>query len=299
MDGIICINKPKDYTSFDVVARLRGMSKTKRVGHSGTLDPMATGVLPIFFGVATKACDMMPCDKKEYVAEFKLGFTSDTLDTHGEVVAQEKSSITKEQVLLELENFTGDIKQIPPMYSAVRINGQRLYDIARQGIEVERTPRDATIHEIELLSFNECAQTGFLRILCSKGTYIRTICDDMGKNLGCGCIMGELVRTISNGFRLDECYTLEQIQEMVNDDITILESKLLPIEQVFFELPKIKLNEVQTSKLLNGVKLDLNRVHHKKVDGLHKIYSNDDIFLGVGRLDNENMLLKIEKRFVI
>lgn len=295
MDGILCINKPPEFTSFDVIAKLRGMSKTKRVGHSGTLDPMATGVLPIFFGIATKACDMMPSDKKEYIAEFKLGYTSDTLDTHGTITTLPQSHITKEQIIEQLNSFLGDIKQIPPMYSAVRVNGQRLYDIARQGIEIKREPRDATIYEIELISFDETAQTGFFRMACSKGTYVRTICDDMGKNLECGCIMGELVRTISNGFTLDECYTLEQVQQMVDEQT--LEPALMPIEKLFMHLPKIKLNEIQTIKFCNGVKLDLNRVHHKDIDGLHKVLSHEGKFLAVASLDKENMILKVEKRF--
>ncbi|MEG1027937.1 MAG: tRNA pseudouridine(55) synthase TruB, partial [Oscillospiraceae bacterium] len=186
MNGVLCINKPTEYTSFDVIARIRGMSKQKRVGHSGTLDPMATGVLPIFIGTATKACDILSDDDKEYVAEFKLGVTTDTLDIMGKV-KQEKASFCKKQDILNLlPQFTGEIKQIPPMYSAVKINGQRLYDIARQGIEIQREAKTVTVYSLNLLDFNEETQTGKLSIACSKGTYIRTIIDDIGALLDVG-----------------------------------------------------------------------------------------------------------------
>ncbi len=298
MNGILTINKPKDYTSFDVIARLKGMSKTKRIGHSGTLDPMATGVLPIFFGTATKAADLNPYgnDKKEYLAEIIFGRTTDTLDTHGKTLTIAPSNVERSDIQRLIPQFIGDIQQTPPMYSAVRINGQRLYDIARQGIEVEREKRAVTIHEIEITSFDPQAQSGFIRVLCSKGTYIRTLCDDLGRLLGCGAVMGELVRTMSNGFTLDKSYTLEQVQALASDNA--LEAALLPTEQVLLHLPAIYLSEVQTRMFLNGVRLDLNRIKYKDMDSSYRVYSYDRQFIATATLNRDKMELITEKRFV-
>lgn len=296
MNGILCINKPQEYTSFDVIARIRGMSKTKRVGHSGTLDPLATGVLPVFIGNATKACDMLPNDDKSYVAEFKLGVTTDTLDISGSVIKTVEANVSAEQIEAILPKFRGDIMQVPPMYSAVRINGQRLYDIARQGISVERTPRPVTIMSLELLDYDQQTSTGKLSISCSKGTYIRTIISDIGDLLEVGGIMTSLVRTKACGFLLEECITLEQAQQLTTDGT--LEAKLLPVDRMFAHLPKITLNEIQSIKFRNGVKLDLNRVIYKDIDGLHRVYDNNKVFMGMASLKKDTMELKIEKMFL-
>lgn len=295
MNGIICINKPQEYTSFDVIARIRGMTKTKRVGHSGTLDPMATGVLPIFIGNATKACDMLPNDDKSYLAEFKLGVKTDTLDCTGQVLEERISNIKQQQILDILDDFRGDIKQIPPMYSAVRVNGQRLYDIARQGREVDREPRKVTIYQLELIEFDEENQAGKLNITCSKGTYIRTIISDIGDNLEVGAMMTALCRTKACGFDLSECITLEQAQEFTNNQS--FESKLLDVDRMFYHLPKIKLNEIQSIKFINGVKLDLNRVIYKDTNTMHRVYDNNNNFMGLASLNKEQMALVIEKMF--
>jgi len=297
MNGILCINKPEEYTSFDVVARIRGMSKTKRVGHSGTLDPLATGVLPIFIGNATKACDMLPNDDKSYIAEFQLGVKTDTLDISGDVVSTTKSEINKKQILDSLEQFRGDIQQIPPMYSAVRINGQRLYDLARQGKEVEREPKNVTILKLELLGFDEKTQTGKLEISCSKGTYIRTIISDMGDKLGVGGIMTTLCRTVACGFPLSDCITLEQAQEKTQNGT--LENSLMSVDKMFTHLPEINLNETQSSKFVNGVKLDLGRVIYADIDTNHRVYNSNKQFIGIASLDKEKMVLVIEKMFAI
>lgn len=295
MNGILCINKPQEYTSFDVVARIRGMSKTKKVGHSGTLDPMATGVLPVFLGNATKACDIMPDDDKCYTAGFKLGITTDTLDFTGEIKTKTESRVTKEEILLLLPKFRGEIEQIPPMYSAVRVNGQRLYDIARQGREIEREPRRVTIKLLELLDFDEESQEGRLEVHCSKGTYIRTIISDIGGELNIGGIMTSLVRTRVGVFTLEDCFTLEQVQEMTLTHA--IEENLLPVDRLFEDLPAIRLNEVQSKKFKNGLKLDLNRLKYLDSDGLHRVYANDREFLGLASLDKSDMGLKIEKMF--
>lgn len=297
MNGIICINKATDYTSFDVVAIVRGMTKTKRVGHSGTLDPLATGVLPIFIGNATKACDMMPDDLKSYVAGFELGKKTDTLDITGTIIKTVESNVVKEQILEVIPKFTGEIEQIPPMYSAVKVNGQRLYDIARKGGEVERKPRKATIFELKLTKFDQTTQTGELEITCSKGTYVRTIIDDIGENLGVCGVMTSLIRTRANGFSLEECYTLEQAQELIQKGE--FEEKLLPIEKVFWELPYINLNPHQSRMFKNGVKLDLNRVRYKASEkGLYQVYDNEKNFLAIAQTDLNKMELVIHKMFV-
>lgn len=295
-NGVICINKPKEYTSFDVVARMRGMSKTKKIGHSGTLDPMATGVLPLFFGTATKAISVLPDDDKSYRADFQLGCTSTTLDRWGEITQNPLPNFTQQDILDTLVHFRGEISQLPPMYSAVRVDGKRLYDLAREGKEVERKPKQVTIYKLELVSFDQQTQTGVLDIDCSKGTFIRTIIDDMGAKLGCGGIMTELARTFACGFSLDDCITLEEAQALT--DQSLLQTKLLKIENVFYNLPKIKLNEIQSSKFKNGVKLDLNRVHHQRLDGFHSVYDNNNNFMGLASLDLETMSLKIEKHMV-
>lgn len=296
MNGILCINKPKDFTSFDVVAKIRGMSKTKRVGHSGTLDPLATGVLPLFIGNATKACDMMPSDDKSYVASFRLGMTTDTLDISGEVLSETVSAVKKEELLPLIEKYTGEIMQIPPMYSAVRVNGQRLYDIARQGREIEREPRKVTVFKLDLLEFDEKLQSGKLYIECSKGTYIRTIISDIGEDLSVGGIMTELVRTKAGVFTLDDCITMEEAQRLTDEGT--LEAHIIPPDRMFYDKPKIVLNESQSRMFLNGVRLDLNRVKYKDIDDLHRVYTNEKRFVGLASLDKEKMELRIEKMFL-
>ncbi len=296
MNGILCINKPQEYTSFDVVARIRGMSKTKRVGHSGTLDPMATGVLPIFLGAATKACNLLPDDSKCYEAAFALGKETDTLDCWGTIKKVREAHVRIEEIQAILPRFTGEIEQIPPMYSAVRINGQRLYDIARQGKEVERPPRKVRITQLECTAFNEKDQTGVLAVSCSKGTYIRSIISDIGTALGCGAVMTGLVRVKACGFTLNECITLSEVQELTEKGE--LESKLQPVDHLFYHLPRICLNEVQAVKFKNGVRLDLRRVNHKPVDTMHRVYGPDKTFLGLASLDHSDDSLRIEKMFI-
>lgn len=295
MNGILCVNKPSGWTSFDVVAKVRGMARTKKVGHAGTLDPMATGILPLFFGTATKACDVMPNDNKGYIATFRFGMTTDTLDITGNVQSQTESHITETQLRALLPSFLGEIDQIPPMFSAVQVNGRRLYDIARSGAEVERKARRVNILKLKLLEFSEEEQTATVEVLCSKGTYIRTLCSDIGEKLGVGATLTALNRHIVGNFTLDDCYTMEQLQAFT--DAGVLDEKALPVEKVFEQLPKIKLNEVQSIKFRNGVKLDLNRVRYKNVDGLHKVFDQQNQFMGLARLNLETMELIVEKMF--
>ena len=295
MNGILCVNKPEGWTSFDVVAKVRGIAHTRKVGHAGTLDPMATGVLPLFLGIATKACDVMPGEDKAYRATFRLGMTTTTQDRTGEVLTQTPSAVTEEQLRAALLSFCGEIEQIPPMYSAVQVNGRRLYDLARAGREVERKPRKVIIYALSLLSFDEEHQTGVLDVRCSKGTYIRTLCHDLGAALGVGATLTALERYEAGNFSLSDCYTIEELQQF--EEQGILEEKVLPVEQVFLQLPKIRLNAVQSVKFQNGVKLDLNRVRYKKVDGLHRVFDADNHFLGLATLNLQTMELVIAKMF--
>lgn len=294
MNGILCVNKPQDFTSFDVVAKLRGILKIKRLGHGGTLDPMATGVLPVFVGTATKACDIMPDNTKSYRAGFRLGQSSDTQDVTGKILAESDLSVSQELLLDTIPKFTGKIMQLPPMYSAVQVNGRRLYDLARQGIEVERTPREIQVDGLSLEEYDPETREGVLSILCSKGTYIRTIISDIGDALGCGGIMTSLVRTSSSGFTLDDCYTFEEIQRARDEER--LEELILPVERVFEKLPKLKLGEAQTRMYRNGVKLDLARVYNiKDGEDSYAVYGNDGAFIGTAYADRENKVLKVAK----
>lgn len=293
LNGIICINKPEDFTSFDVVKKLRGITKVKKIGHAGTLDPMATGVLPIFLGVATKACDILPNNDKRYTASFKLGLETDTEDVWGKVTKEYDKYISKDEILSVLPSFTGDIMQIPPMYSAIQINGKRLYDLARQGIEVEREARKITVYNISLLSYDEDNQSGVLDISCSKGTYIRTIISDLGKKLGTGGIMTSLNRTEASGFTLENCMTFEEVEKALADNSLTP----LPVEKAFEPYPAIHLSEIQTRMFSNGVTLDLKRVRHPKNADTARIYGFDGLFLGLATLNYETSELKLLKFF--
>lgn len=297
MNGIICVNKPQDFTSFDVIAKLRGILRIKRLGHGGTLDPMATGVLPVFVGTATKACDIMPDNSKSYLASFRLGQTSDTQDITGKILSSSDMTVGYDMLNDVLPCFRGKIMQLPPMYSAVQVNGQRLYDLARQGIEVERTPREIEISSLSLVDYDEEKREGVLEIDCSKGTYIRTIINDIGEKLGCGGIMTSLVRTSSGGFTLNDCFTFDEIQNARDEER--LEELVLPIERVFEKLPKIRLGEAQSRMYRNGVKLDLERVRDVRDEAdTYAVYAHEVGFIGTAVADRENGVLRIGKNLV-
>lgn len=259
MDGIIVIYKEKDWTSFDVVAKLRGIFHEKRIGHGGTLDPMAEGVLPVFVGKSARACDMLPCEEKEYVAGFELGMTSDTLDITGKVSKKKQTSFTKNEICDACGKFVGDILQIPPMYSAIKINGKKLYDLAREGKTVEREPRPVTVYEIEVLDFCEKTQTGKMRVKCKKGTYIRSIIDDLGKELSCGAVMTSLERTASAGFFKADALRISQVEEIFNRGE--IENVLMNVEKAFDKAyeGRVFLSERLTHLYKNGVKLSVGQ----------------------------------------
>ena len=280
--GIIGINKETGWTSFDVIGKLRGILHLKRLGHSGTLDPMAEGVLPVFVGKATKACDIIPDRKKVYVAGFRLGIETDTQDITGKVI----SSSDKKADLSEIEKtavkFTGDILQIPPMYSAVKIGGKKLYELAREGKTVERTPRPVHTDSIEIISYDENSREGKMRVVCEKGTYVRTIIDDMGKSIGTFGTMTSLVRTYSGGIDLNQCHTVREIEKAVAENC--LEQMIIPVDKAFEEYERINLSERITKLYRNGVKLRPEQVGKKCADEkIYRVYSPDGDFIGTGK----------------
>lgn len=294
MNGILCVNKPQDFTSFDVVAKLRGILQMKRLGHGGTLDPMATGVLPVFVGNATKACDIMPDNTKSYRAGFRLGAVSDTQDVWGEVRECSDMVVSRESLEAVLPEMTGRIMQLPPMYSAVQVNGRRLYDLARQGIEVERQAREIEVGSLVLESYDSSTREGVMSISCGKGTYIRTIISDIGEKLGCGGIMTSLVRTSSGGFGLEDCHSFEEIQQAKDEGR--LEELILPIDRVFEKLPKLRLGEAQTRMYRNGVKLELSRIRGiTEAAEQYGVYGYDGGFIGTANADRENGILRVGK----
>ena len=293
-EGIICIDKPEGFTSFDVVAKVRNITRHRKIGHGGTLDPMATGVLPLFFGRAAKATQLMPVQEKRYTATFRLGITTDTQDITGKVLVSRESHVTREMVEEALIPLRGAIRQLPPMFSAVWVDGKRLYSLARQGIEIEREPRDVVIHSLELLDFSPEKQECTIDVRCSKGTYIRTICHDVGEALGVGGTLTALRRTETLGFSIEECYTLEQLCDMMARGE--LEKKMMPVDAAFREYGRMYLSPAQARMFLNGVRLDLDRTRCPKGDGLVRVYEPGR-FLGLARPDREANDLVIVKLF--
>ena len=280
--GILCIDKPSGFTSFDVVAKLRGIVGTRKVGHAGTLDPMATGVLPLFFGRATKACDILPRQDKCYEAEFRLGITTDTQDITGNQLSEQPFPTDEQLVQAAASQFVGDILQLPPMFSAIKVKGRKLYDLARQGIEVERQPRPITIHSIRFLSQNPLAGVYRIEVHCSKGAYIRTLAADIGQALGCGATLTALRRTMAAGFTLRDCITIEQARELAAAGV--LGERMLPIGQAFACLPKANLSGAQARMFCNGVRLDPARISRETGNGEAYAVYGGETFLGTAAI---------------
>ena len=278
-NGIIIIDKPADWTSMDVCAKLRGILKTKKVGHAGTLDPMATGVLPVFVGQATRGVSFAESGEKEYVATLRLGLVTDTQDTSGRTLAEHPVTVTMDDLAAVLPRFTGAIEQIPPMYSAIKINGQKLYDLARQGREVERKPRPVTIHQLELLE--QLSDTDFaLRVRCSKGTYVRTLCHDIGQALGCGGCMASLRRTMAAGYTLAESHTIDEVQSQG-------EALLRPVDTLFRQYPEYRIAHPRVEQLCrNG---NAFTVKTPLENGIYRVYGMEGDFLCLSRLENGQM----------
>ena len=292
--GILVMNKPQGFTSFDVIGKLRGILKMRRLGHTGTLDPMAEGVLPVLIGTAAKACDILPDETKAYRAGFRLGTVTDTQDSTGNVLETHDADVTEAELLAVLPQFTGEIRQIPPMYSAVQINGKRLYELARAGKEIERPARTVTVHSLTLTEFDPAAQCGTLEIVCGKGTYVRTVIHDLGRTLGCGGCMTSLVRTAACGFTLADAHTFDEVQQAA--DSGTLESLIVPADRLFTALPAVTLSEAQTRLYKNGVRLDLNRVRGISAETVrYRVYGSDGSFFGLADADWQEGCLRIYK----
>ncbi len=283
INGIINIHKEAGFTSHDVVAKMRGICGQKKIGHTGTLDPQATGVLPVCLGSATKLCDMLTDKDKEYVAELLLGVTTDTQDTTGRILSRKPAgpeTFTEEAVREAVLSFQGEYDQIPPMYSALKVNGKKLYELAREGREVERQARKVVIHEIEILKMELPVVT--LRVLCSKGTYIRTLCADIGGKLGCGGTMQSLVRTRVSRFLLQDAVTLTKLQEL-KDEGRLLEA-VLPVDSVFAACPAVHVQEKWRKLLENGNSFFPDQTLEKEVyeaGAWVRVYRQDGSFAGI------------------
>ena len=263
VNGIIIVNKEAGFTSHDVVAKMRGICGQRKIGHTGTLDPQATGVLPVCLGSATKLCDLLSDKKKEYVAELLLGVKTDTQDTTGQVLEERKVETSEEEILRICAGFLGEQEQVPPMYSALKVNGKKLYELAREGKVVERKARPITVYELEVQEI--ALPVVRLRVLCSKGTYIRTLCEDIGEALGCGGAMQSLVRTRVERFFLQEAATLRELQEY--KDAGRLSERLIPVEEVFGDCPVLHVTEDAAQLLENGNRLKPEHTAEKTIYG--------------------------------
>lgn len=281
MDGILNIHKEKGYTSHDVVAKLRGILHQKKIGHTGTLDPDATGVLPVCVGKATKLCDMLTDHHKTYRAVMLLGITTDTQDLSGKVLTRTQENdmlhINQDMAYAAIMSYLGTYQQIPPMYSALKVNGKKLYELARAGIEVERKARTVEIEEIHILDINLPEIT--IEVTCSKGTYIRTLCHDIGQKLGVGAAMKELVRTRVDRFLLEGALTLSQVESL--RDAGALEQHMISLETMFDSLPKVSVDASLDKLLLNGNKFKRNDEYTENTEV--RVYDSQGHFTGIYR----------------
>lgn len=299
-NGILNINKPEGWTSQDVVAKLRGRLHIRRVGHTGTLDPMATGVLPVCFGKATRIIEYYDDDFKTYEAEMKLGMVTDTLDITGTVLETKPVDVSEEDVIQAIDSFRGWITQIPPKYSALKVNGKPLYKYAREGVEVEIKSRKIYVADIQLVEVNLGENRILFRVTCSKGTYIRTICDDIGKKLGCGGTMTALQRSQSGCFRVEDARTLPEILEMTDEE---LERCVIPMDETLVHLGRIELKSMESAPFYyNGREIDTGYVNvlaspavpealqeGSRLGDKYRVYDPEGKFLGISSL-RENTL---------
>lgn len=306
--GIINVYKEAGFTSHDVVAKLRGICKQKKIGHTGTLDPDAVGVLPVCLGSGTKLCDMLTGETKEYIARFRLGMTTDTQDISGKILEEKEVGVCEEQVKEMLSHFVGELQQVPPMYSALKVGGKKLYELAREGKEVERKARPVTIYELELLKAEHPEYE--IRVVCSKGTYIRTLCHDVGQALSCGAVMTSLVRSRVGEFRLRDAKTLSALQELA--DQGRLQEAVIPVEEMFHALPAIQVSVGAQKALLNGNQLKRSEVLIKEdtesigkrpeefpVDQKeYRVYSSGGRFCAIYRYEGGRRLFTPVKMFL-
>lgn len=281
MNGIILVDKPQGWTSHDVVGKLRGILHERRIGHSGTLDPMATGLLVVFVGRATRGVEFAEAHSKEYIAGLRLGIATDTQDITGNVLHETSQNVTENELKSVINDFLGDIQQIPPMYSAIKVGGKKLYELARKGESVERKPRTVNISKLELIGREE--NDFILDVGCSKGTYIRTLCNDIGEKLGCGGCMSSLRRVKAGRFSITDAHKIEEIAEAP-------EKYILPVDTIFSEYQGITANTVTEKKLRNG-----NTVKCSADDGIYRVYGESGEFLLLGEV--QQGILKTIKNF--
>lgn len=283
MDGVINVYKEAGFTSFDVVAKLRGILKQKKIGHTGTLDPDAEGVLPVCIGKATKICEYLTDKDKVYEAVLHLGVVTDTQDMSGTILETREVSVSEEELKNIIAGFIGEQEQIPPMYSALKVNGQKLCDLARKGIEVERKARKIEIFSIEILDIQ--LPTVSIRVHCSKGTYIRTLCQDIGEKAGCGGCMEKLLRTRTGSFSIENALRLHEIEAVVkNETDMVLEDILVPIDTVLDKYPKLIAKAEADKLLMNGNRIPANLLQDKSIykdAALYRMYSTAGKFIGV------------------
>ena len=298
-NGILVFNKPAGFTSHDVVAKLRGITHQKKIGHGGTLDPMATGVLPVLFGNATKASDYAMSSKKQYLAAMRLGTVTDTQDITGTILSKKNVNVTEQDLFDAINKHIGEIYQIPPMYSAVHKDGKRLYDLARSGIEVEREKRKIFIHDITYQGKNADGDY-LLSITCSKGTYIRTLCCDIGDYLGCGATVTMLQRTLTCGFGIDMAADFDTVKQYVENGR--FDELLIPTEKIFCRFPAIVLNSRLSALVKNGVRIRKNQLDNPVIEDAeyYRVFDNENNFMLLGKFicdENGQALLASEKNF--
>ncbi len=283
MTGAVFLDKPAGMTSFTAANRVRRALGLKKAGHTGTLDPMATGVLVVMLGGATRFIEFIPSHDKAYEATFRLGITTDTLDSEGTVLTQTETAVTTAQVEQAMSAFRGEIEQVPPMYSAIKKDGQKLYELARKGVEVERESRRVTVHELTLTGAEEESQTFSFAVSCSAGTYVRSLIADVGSALGCGAVMTALRRTAAHGVTIDRCVTLDEVDEACVAPLTSL-----------LTYPAVTVTAAQAKRFCCGGELDLNRLHGLQGAGLYQVLSPQGDFLGLGEVlpDGEQMRVR-------
>lgn len=294
MNGFIIIDKEKDLTSFKANAVVRGILGIKKTGHTGTLDPMATGVLPVALGGSARFIELLPCHEKSYTASFRLGETTDTLDITGKTLTTCDIIPDKNEVINIFDCFKGEIEQLPPMYSAIKKNGVRLYELARQGVEIEREKRIVTIKKLEFISFKNGVYT--IDVDCSEGTYIRSLISDIGERLGCGAVMTDLRRTFSNGFSIDNAHTLDELRQAKQSGN--LNDFIIPTDKALDSYDSVTVSEAQAKRFSNGGKLDVERLKKELSPALYRVYSPEHKFLGLGEKRADEPFLKIKRLLV-
>lgn len=290
MNGFVVLDKSEGMTSFRASAILRRIYNEKKTGHTGTLDPMATGVLPVALGKATRFIDFLPESDKGYTARFKLGIITDTLDITGTVLETREVNVKREDIEAVLPSFTGEIMQLPPMYSAVSVGGVRLYELARKGIEIEREQRKITVYSLTLRD-TENEDEYEIDVKCSKGTYIRTLIADMGETLGCGAVMTALRRTLSNGFTVEEAVTEEELHSLG-------EKAVRGIDAPFLCYPEVRVTDKQAKRFSNGGELSADRLHREIFPSLYRVYGPDGAFLGLGEVKQDDLTTLWAKRVI-